>query len=110
MNRYEFRELECDDARGMGWISRDGIDVAHTGAQELLREDNLRIAKLFVDAGNGAAAAVARDALYALKLILDQVDYTSGACGLNEPVGAALPKTVIGMARAVISSVMNAEG
>ena len=54
--KYEFRELECDDARGMGWISRDGIDVAHVGAQEFWREDNLRIAKLFVDAGNGSLA------------------------------------------------------
>ncbi len=28
----------------MGWISRDGIDVAATGAMELSRQDNLAIA------------------------------------------------------------------
>lgn len=52
--KYEFRELECDDSRGMGWISRDGIDIASVGAMELWRDDNLRIAQLFVDAGNGS--------------------------------------------------------
>lgn len=41
---YSFRELSGDDARGMGWISRDGTDVAATGAMELSRQDNLAIA------------------------------------------------------------------
>lgn len=31
----------------------------------------------------------------ALRLILDQVDYTKGACGLTEMVGACLDKQVI---------------
>jgi hypothetical protein len=31
----------------------------------------------------------------ALRLLLDQVDYTTGACRVNEMVGAALPEEVI---------------
>jgi hypothetical protein len=35
----------------------------------------------------------------ALLLVLDQVDYTAGACSLTEMVGAVLPKEVIQKAR-----------
>lgn len=38
----------------------------------------------------------------ALQLLLDQVDYTSGACSLTEMVGACLPKEVIKLCRQVI--------
>jgi hypothetical protein len=31
----------------------------------------------------------------ALRLLLDQVDYTKGACSVTEMVGAVLPKEVI---------------
>lgn len=31
----------------------------------------------------------------ALKLLLDHVDYTAGACGITEMVGGVLPKEVI---------------
>jgi hypothetical protein len=35
----------------------------------------------------------------ALRLLLDHVDYTTGACRLNEMVGAALPREVIQLCR-----------
>ena len=38
----------------------------------------------------------------ALLLVLDQVDYTVGACRLTELVGAALPAQVIDKARAAL--------
>lgn len=41
------------------------------------------------------------DALEALRLVLDQVDYESGACRVNEPVGAVLPRDVLALARGV---------
>lgn len=39
----------------------------------------------------------------ALMTVLDQVDYTSGACALTEMVGAVLPKEVIKEARLAIA-------
>lgn len=39
----------------------------------------------------------------ALLLLLDHVDYTAGACGMNEPVAGALPKRILEMARAALS-------
>ena len=39
-----------------------------------------------------------------LGVLLDQVDYTAGACSLTSMVGAALPKEVIDKARAALSS------
>lgn len=41
------------------------------------------------------------DALDALRLVLDHVDYESGACVMNEPVGAVLPKGALALARGV---------
>lgn len=41
--------------------------------------------------------------LRALKVILDQVDYTVGNCRVNEMVGAVLPKAVIASAREEIA-------
>ena len=38
----------------------------------------------------------------ALLTVLDQVDYTEGACGPNEMVGACLPAEVIDLARKAI--------
>jgi hypothetical protein len=38
-----------------------------------------------------------------LQVILDHVDYTSGACNLTEPVGAVLSTYVIKQARAAIA-------
>lgn len=43
----------------------------------------------------------------ALLLILDSVDYTKGACGLNEQVGAVLPPFIINNARNIIEHVQN---
>lgn len=40
----------------------------------------------------------------ALQLVLDQVDYTSGACSVTEMVGAVLPKEVIAKAREAIAA------
>jgi hypothetical protein len=39
----------------------------------------------------------------ALLTVLDQVDYTAGACGLTEMVGACLPMEVIKLARAALA-------
>jgi hypothetical protein len=39
----------------------------------------------------------------ALLTILDQVDYTNGACGVTEMVGAVLPKEIIALARKAIA-------
>lgn len=38
----------------------------------------------------------------ALQVVLDQVDYTRGACSLTEMVGACLDASVIDMARAAL--------
>lgn len=40
----------------------------------------------------------------ALSAVLDQVDYTSGACALTEMVGACLPKEIIERARRALSA------
>lgn len=40
----------------------------------------------------------------ALRTILDQVDYTAGACALTEMVGAALPVNVIKLAREALAA------
>jgi hypothetical protein len=40
----------------------------------------------------------------ALQLILDHVDYTNGACGLTEMVGAVLPKEIIERARIALKN------
>jgi hypothetical protein len=50
---YSFRELRGDD--GMGWVGRDGIDVAATGARELSREDNLAVAAAVCNGLNSEA-------------------------------------------------------
>jgi hypothetical protein len=44
----------------------------------------------------------------ALLLVLDQVDYTKGACGLFEMVGACLPAEVIDRARQALAAGVNA--
>ena len=43
------------------------------------------------------------DCRTALLTVLDQVDYTSGACGVTEMVGAVLPKEIIALARKAIA-------
>lgn len=43
----------------------------------------------------------------ALLLVLDQVDYTKGACSLTNMVGAALPVEVIDKAREAIATENN---
>ena len=40
-----------------------------------------------------------------LAVVLDQVDYTNGACGLTEMVGAVLEPSVIENARQVLKQV-----
>lgn len=44
-----------------------------------------------------------------LQLILDHVDYVAGNCAVNEPVGAALPESVITQAREAIAREQQAE-
>jgi hypothetical protein len=44
-----------------------------------------------------------RDLRAALLLILDHVDYTTGACRPNEPVGGILPTTIIELARRALA-------
>jgi hypothetical protein len=46
----------------------------------------------------------------ALLLILDQVDYTAGNCGLTEMVGAVLSKEVIDICRKAIIDDAEKEG
>ena len=43
------------------------------------------------------------DCRTALLTVLDQVDYTNGACGVTEMVGAVLPKEIIALARKSIA-------
>ena len=52
---YSFRELRGDD--GMGWVGRDGVDVAATGARELSRQENLAIAAAVCNGLNSEAEA-----------------------------------------------------
>lgn len=40
-----------------------------------------------------------------LKVVMDCIDYTNGACGLTEMVGAVLPITVLSKARAISNEV-----
>lgn len=40
--------------------------------------------------------------IHSLQVLLDCVDYTEGACSVNEMVGAVLPKEVILMCRDII--------
>ena len=50
------------------------------------------------------------DCRTALLTILDQVDYTSGACGVTEMVGAVLPKEVITLCRQAVEQSVQADG
>lgn len=43
-----------------------------------------------------------REARTALRTLLDSVDYTNGACRLNEMVGAVLPRELIEQAKGAI--------
>ncbi len=43
---WEFRELRGDDSRGMGYVSRDGVDILHVGEMGLSKADNLAIGHL----------------------------------------------------------------
>jgi len=43
----------------------------------------------------------------ALGVVLDSVDYTSGACRVNEPVGGVLPEVVLGRAKEVLQEARN---
>lgn len=40
----------------------------------------------------------------AIRLLLDQVDYTAGACGLTESVGACLDAKVIDRVKAILET------
>ena len=50
-----------------------------------------------------ALIAAAPELLEALGLMLDHVDYRSGACGLTETVGGALPRVALDRARAALA-------
>lgn len=43
------------------------------------------------------------DCKTALQTILDHVDYTTGACQVNEMIGAVLPKEIILLAKQTIA-------
>lgn len=47
--------------------------------------------------------ALIEDLEAVLLLLLDSVDYTAGACGPTEMIGAVLPTVVIDRARAAIN-------
>ena len=44
------------------------------------------------------------DLLTALQVVMDSVDYTKGACGVTEMVGAVLPKVAIDRAHKAIEA------
>jgi hypothetical protein len=46
----------------------------------------------------------------ALRLLLDQVDYTVGACGATELVGAVLPRDVIEKCHEALAAVEPSDG
>ena len=48
-------------------------------------------------------ADIIKELAAALEVVLDQVDYTKGACRINEMVGAVLDKSVIQQARTVLA-------
>lgn len=44
------------------------------------------------------------DPATALRTLLDHVDYTSGACRMNEPIGGVLPREVIALCRNALTA------
>lgn len=53
--------------------------------------------------------AAAPELLHSLRVLLDQVDYTKGACSPTDMVGACLDARVIDQARAVIAKATGGE-
>ena len=49
---WKFRELECEDGRGMGYVSGgpNDVDLFHTGAMELWASENRANARLIAAA------------------------------------------------------------
>lgn len=57
---------------------------------------------------NARLSAASTDLLQWLNVILDSVDYTSGACRINDQVGAVLDASVIESARSAIAKAITA--
>ena len=55
---WKFRELECEDSRGMGYVSGgpNNVDLFHTGAMELWASENRANARLIAAAPDLYAA------------------------------------------------------
>jgi hypothetical protein len=74
-------------------------------------QDGAKVCELYgLDAEPTKRALVRRFNAYptvvaALRTLLDQVDYTRGACGPTEQVAACLPKEVIAQAQAALAAV-----
>jgi len=95
-----------DDCPCCGLIPHADAWEAILQDADALREDNERLDNAFDwSAGKVAELRARVEALRsALAVILDQVDYTSGACAVNEMVGAVLPKELIVRGRAALAA------
>lgn len=76
------------------------------GLQAGRKMDGLPRLEMLDELLNGAEAEVRNleAVVPVLQVLLDQVDYTSGACSLTEMVGAVLPKQVIENARIALAN------
>lgn len=93
---YTFRELTCDDARGMGWVSRDGTDVAATGAMELSRSDNLAIAAAICNGLNRE-----KETMWFLDKAWNDINALGGRCGEYDDYGKGI-NYAVGQALSII--------
>lgn len=89
------------------WHVSNGAIYAANGARVLLA-DRTTMSTLPTERDSNISYASHAANLYPelvqwLATILDQVDYTTGACRLNEMVGAVLPEEIIQQAKAVLA-------
>ena len=70
-------------------------DIASTIVGRAIIEKNIKIARLRAD--NAKLRAY-------LGALLDCVDYTSGACRINEPIAGVLPRVVLDNAKAALEA------
>ena len=94
----------CDnlphDGKIEPWFTLGGLRAIHNQCLEGIWETYCHVE------GKRSRAEKAEERVYELRnmlnLLLDQVDYTSGACRVNEMIGAVLGKNLIGAARKLV--------